>query len=117
MTIMVRKDVVLACGSYRNLKYAQDYDLTMRIIANNPEKDYYTVPEALVEMRTDQNTYKRRGGFIYAKLDLAIQKDFYKNNYITFFEYMRNVFVRVSVRLMPTGLRTFIYKKGIRKRV
>lgn len=114
---MMKKDYILKVGNYRKFRYLEDYDLTMRLIHNNPAKDFLNIQEPLVIMQTDNSSYLRRGGLLYVKTEFFLQVDFYKRGYLTKFELCRNIFVRNIVRVMPNSMRKLIYKKKMRESV
>lgn len=58
---------------------------------------------------------KRRGGWKYAKSDIISQYEFYKIGFIGLAEFIYNITIRTIVRLIPHGLRHFVYKKTLRK--
>ena len=83
---MMKKEYILKVGNYRKFRYLEDYDLTMRLIHDNPTKDFYNIQEPLVVMQTNDSSYLRRGGLLYVRTEFFLQMDFYKRGYITKFE-------------------------------
>lgn len=114
---MMRKEYILKVGNYREFRYLEDYDLTMRLIHDNPTKEFLNIQEPLVVMQTDDSSYLRRGGLLYIKTEFFLQVDFYKRGYISKFELCRNIFLRNIVRVMPNSIRKLIYKKKMRESV
>ena len=114
---MMKKEYILKVGNYRKFQYLEDYDLTMRLIHDNPTKDFLNIQEPLVIMQTDNSSYLRRGGLLYVKTEFFLQVDFYRRGYLTKFELCRNIFVRNIVRVMPNSVRKLIYKKKMRESV
>ena len=114
---MMKKDFILKVGNYRKFRYLEDYDLTMRLIHDNPTKDFLNIQEPLVVMQTDDSSYLRRGGLLYVKTEFFLQVDFYKRGYITKLELFRNIFARNIVRVMPNSIRKIIYQKKMRESV
>lgn len=114
---MLKKDFILKVGNYRKFRYLEDYDLTMRLIHDNPTKDFLNIQEPLVIMQTDDSSYLRRGGLLYVKTEFFLQVDFYKRGYITKLELFRNIFARNIVRVMPNSIRKIIYQKKMRESV
>ncbi len=114
---MMKKEYILKVGNYRKFRYLEDYDLTMRLIHDNPTKDFLNIQEPLVIMQTDNSSYLRRGGLLYVKTEFFLQVDFYRRGYLTKFELCRNIFVRNIVRVMPNSVRKLIYKKKMRESV
>ena len=114
---MMKKEYILKVGNYRKFRYLEDYDLTMRLIHDNPTKDFLNIQEPLVVMQTDDSSYLRRGGLLYVKTEFFLQVDFYKRGYLTKLELCRNIFVRNIVRVMPNSVRKLIYKKKMRESI
>ena len=114
---MMKKEYILKVGNYRKFRYLEDYDLTVRLIHDNPTKDFLNIQEPLVVMQTDDSSYLRRGGLLYVKTEFCLQADFYKRGYLTKFELCRNIFVRNIVRVMPNSVRKLIYKKKMRESI
>lgn len=114
---MMKKEYILKVGNYRKFRYLEDYDLTMRLIHDNPTKDFLNIQEPLVIMQTDNSSYLRRGGLLYVKTEFFLQTDFYKRGYITKVELCRNIFIRNIVRVLPNSMRKLIYKKKMRESV
>ena len=114
---MMKKEYILKVGNYRKFRYLEDYDLTMRLIHDNPTKDFLNIQEPLVIMQTNNSSYLRRGGLLYVKTEFFLQIDFYRRGYISKVELCRNIFIRNIVRVMPNSMRKLIYKKKMRERV
>lgn len=114
---MMKKEYILKVGNYRKFRYLEDYDLTMRLIHDNPIKDFLNIQEPLVIMQTNNSSYLRRGGLLYVKTEFFLQVDFYRRGYISKVELCRNIFIRNIVRVMPNSMRKLIYKKKMRERV
>ena len=114
---MMKKEYILKVGNYRKFRYLEDYDLTMRLIHDNPTKDFLNIQEPLVVMQTDDSSYLRRGGLLYVKTEFFLQADFYRRGYISRLELCRNIFARNIVRVLPNSIRKLIYKKKMRESV
>ena len=114
---MMKKEYILKVGNYRKFRYLEDYDLTMRLIHDNPTKDFLNIQEPLVIMQTNNSSYLRRGGLLYVKTEFFLQVDFFRRGYISKVELCRNIFIRNIVRVMPNSMRKLIYKKKMRERV
>ena len=114
---MMKKEYILKVGNYRKFRYLEDYDLTMRLIHDNPTKDFLNIQEPLVIMQTNNSSYLRRGGLLYVKTEFFLQIDFYKRGYISKVELCRNIFIRNILRVMPNSMRKLIYKKKMRESV
>ena len=114
---MMKKEYILKAGNYREFRYLEDYDLTMRLLHDNPTKDFMNIQEPLVVMQTNDFSYLRRGGFLYVKTDFVLQLDFYRRGDISLVEFLRNIFLRNTIRIFPNSIRKWIYKKKMREDV
>ena len=114
---MMKKEYILKAGNYREFRYLEDYDLTMRLLHDNPTKDFFNIQEPLVIMQTNDSSYLRRGGLLYAKTDFILQLDFYRRKDINLLEFLRNIFLRNLIRIFPNKLRKQIYKRKLREKL
>ena len=113
MTVLFKKKAVLDCGNYKDFLENEDYHLWVRMIMKGQK--IVNIPEPLVYVRTGPDMYKRRGGLRYAKRDYILEKEFYNMGFITLYEMILNLILRIPVRLIPNKLREFIYLKYLRK--
>ena len=112
MTMLLKKEAVIKAGNYRDFLWFEDYDLWVRML----QKGYIAanIPEYLVSVRADEEMFARRGGWRYLKQDLKFQQWLLNVKFITAFEFLINITVRVIVRIMPNKLRKIIYIKFLR---
>ncbi|MGY6546372.1 glycosyltransferase [Arthrospiribacter ruber] len=111
-TVMYRKEDVLFVGSYDNFRFQQDYHLWGRLL--NSGFKIANIPTVLLFMRANNELFGRRGGLEYFKNEVAVQKDFLKIGFISEVEYLRNYFIRGTVRVMPIILRKYFYQHVLR---
>jgi len=114
---MMKKEYILKSGNYRDFRYLEDYDLTMRLLHDNPTKDFYNIQEPLVVMQTNGSTYARRGGLLYVKMDFILQLELYHRGDIHLLEFLRNILLRNIIRILPNQFRIWIYKRRLREEV
>ena len=114
---MMKKEYVLKAGNYREFRFFEDYDLTMRLLHDKPTKDFYNIQEPLVVMQTNGSTYARRGGLLYMKMDFIIQLELYHRGDIHLLEFLRNILLRNIIRILPNQFRIWIYKRRLREEV
>lgn len=107
VTVLFKKDAVLKAGNYYDIKFSQDYHLWIRMLLNNAK--FANIPEYLVNVRAGRDMVARRGGMKYAKNEYRLQKEFYDMGFLTYAEFLRNIAVRIPVRLMPGFLRKAVY--------
>ena len=113
MTMLLKKEAVIKSGNYRDFLWFEDYDLWVRML----QKGYIAanIPEYLVNVRADEKMFARRGGRQYLKQDYRFQQLLLNSKFITCKQFIRNIFYRSIVRIMPNKLRIIFYKKVLRK--
>lgn len=112
MTIMYKKSVVLAAGGYQNNYLYEDYALWVRIISMG--RKTANIPIPLVFARTGNGMEIRRGGFKYAYSELKAQLGFYELGFLNKHQLLRNLLIRLPIRLIPGGLRKTFYRRFFR---
>ena len=113
MTVMYRKDAVLAAGNYQPLNGYEDYYLWVRMLADNAKA--YNFNEILVYARGGTDMYERRGGWKYFKDGLAAQKKIYKVGLSSPVDFVIRIGAQTIVNLVPNQVRSNIYSKVLRK--
>ncbi|WP_312470526.1 glycosyltransferase [Neobacillus sp.] len=113
MTVMYRKSAVLEAGNYKPFLWNEDYYLWVRMLNRNAK--IVNMPEILVFARAGSDMFKRRGGFKYLVKDVELQQEFLKMNFIDKKQFITNIFLRGSVRILPNFVRGFVYKSFLRK--
>lgn len=113
MTVVLQKQAVLDSGNYRDFLWFEDYDLWVRIIQKGYE--VANLPDFLVDVRADGEMFARRGGWKYLRQDFKFQTVLHDSGFISCFQFIKNVGVRSVVRIAPNDMRSFIYKKFLRK--
>lgn len=110
--VMFRKSAVLAVGGYQHFPLFEDYYLWIRMLMNGAK--FYNIQESLLFFRFSPEMFKRRGGWKYAVNEFRFLRMMRNMHFISFVEFMQNIFVRFSTRIIPNSLRSFIYKKILR---
>lgn len=113
MTVMFKKKSVLDCGSYQHLPYAEDYYLWVRAI--NSGCKLANIPRILVHARVGNGMEKRRGNKQYIKSWRVLTRYMRENKMISRIEACKNIVAVTAFVCMPGGLRSFVYKKILRK--
>jgi glycosyltransferase involved in cell wall biosynthesis len=106
-SVMYRKSAVLSVGNYKDMLYFEDYSLWVRLILGNYE--IYNIQECLVNMRSGYEMLSRRHGLPYAKAETNFYQHIYKLGYNNTFEFMKNLMIRVPLRIVPKKLLAKIY--------
>lgn len=113
-SVVFRKEAVLAAGGYKHFHLFEDYYLWVRMMMNGAI--FHSLPESLLRFRMNKETLARRKGRNYIKSELKLQKQFLALGFINYGEYLRNILLRVTPRLLPRRLMLLVYKTLLRKR-
>ncbi len=114
MTVMFKRQDVLAAGNYIEMHLVEDYYLWCRMLIKGYK--FANLPEILVYARTDENMYQRRGGYKYFLSWKAIEKFKLENGITKRPEYMKTLTMRFCVQVLtPNKVRGIILKKFARK--
>jgi len=106
--VMYKKSFVQKAGGYKKMMWFEDYYLWVRMIRVNAI--FYNIPEPLVSMRAGYGQLERRSGIRYAMSEIALQKLFLKLEFISRYEFIRNISIRFIIRVIPKSLVKIIYK-------
>lgn len=109
--VMYRRSKVMGVGGYQG--FPEDSYLWVKMMMSGAV--FHNIQESLIWFRTSDEVYKRRGGWKYAKDDIKAQWNFYRMGFLSFFEFLKCVVIRGTVRLMPNNLRAWVYKTFLRK--
>lgn len=112
--VMYRKSAVIAAGGYQDDHLYEDYALWIRMLMNHAKT--INLPDVILNMRSGTAMFERRGGLSYAKSEYKVQTKFFKQGFLTFPEYTKNLIIRLPVRIMPNQVRGFIYKTFLRNK-
>ncbi len=105
--VMYKKTAVEKAGGYQKMMLMEDYYLWGRMIVSGAK--FYNIQDTLLNMRAGDSMLQRRAGTVYAKSELKLQNEFKKIGFLSTGEYIKNLFIRVPIRLMPIGILKFVY--------
>lgn len=111
-SVMFRKSAVERAGSYRHFPLFEDWYLWVRMIHNGSR--LANIPESLLWFRTSPDTFKRRGGWRYAKDSARFQMALRDMGFISTFQALKGSLIRGSVYMLPNSVRALIYSKLLR---
>ena len=110
--MMFRREAVLHAGNYQDFPGFEDYYLWVRMLRKGCKG--YNVQEVILDMRTGNGMYDRRGGREYLHWVLCFQRYLYCKKFITRKEYIKNCLVRTTVGMIPGGAREKFYHLFLR---
>ena len=115
-TVLLKKSSVIEAGSYQMSDACEDYELFGRMLYKGYK--FANIPEPLVNMRAGSEMMKRRKGIGYSVAhELPCMNKFKEIGYINTIEYLRNIFLKFLLRVIPNWLRNFIYIEFLRKKI
>lgn len=115
VTVMFRKDTILNVGNYQDWFWNEDYYLWVRMMMNKCV--FANLSDVLVNVRSGEDQYARRGGMKYFKSEEGIQRLMLDNKLINRYEYSVNVAKRLIVQLLlPNWLRGWVFRTFARKK-
>jgi glycosyltransferase involved in cell wall biosynthesis len=113
-TVVVRREVVLALGGYRNVYLTEDYDLWMRLFHAGARMK--NLPEPLTLFSVSDQQFLRRGGLAFFKSEMGVMRQ-KKNLGIVPTCLGPPIFlVRLGYRLLPSFLRKGVYGRFVSRR-
>ena len=107
MSVMFKKKDVLEAGNYQPFHLLEDYYLWFRMIMLN--KQMLNLPDVLVSVRAGDDMIFRRGGWRYFKNEKKLFDEFLQQRYISIYEYLYIIIVRLISRIIPNFVRGKIY--------
>lgn len=116
MTVMFRKAHVQQVGGYMDWYCNEDYYLWLRMYLAGMK--FANLNDVLVDVRVNEEMYRRRGGKKYFLSEFKFQKFLLKNKVISPITFIINSLKRFIVQiLLPNRIRGWIFKKFARKAV
>ncbi len=113
MTVMYKKSSVLRAGNYQSCLLMEDTLLWVNMILSGAK--CVNVDDFLVYARTGAKMFERRGGIGYYKKYKSGRKKVYDTGYISWWDYRYSLIVQFIVVIVPNKLRSWIFKKLLRK--
>lgn len=116
VSIMFKKSLALKIGNYKIDYGFEDYEFIVRYLFNGYKVE--NIPDILVNVRSGQWMMNRRQGLEYFfKYEYVCMKEFLDMGFINNLEFLRNIFLKLPLRIMPNWMRNLIYKKVLRQKV
>lgn len=112
--VMYRKSAVMKAGNYVDFSGFEDYCLWIRMLQQGAKA--YNLQQVLLDMRSGEGMYDRRGGASYIKSVLRFQRYLKKEGVIGAGTFLKNCAVRTIVGLIPGSLRKEFYRIFLRKK-
>ena len=114
MTVMLKRTKAVNAGNFRYFIGFEDYDLYARMIANGAVCANH--PDTLVDVRVGNGMYARRKGLTYIRSEWRMQCQLYKLELTNLFDFLKNILLRIPIRLLPSSCLGLIYKNFARSK-
>lgn len=108
VSVMFRKSKVISCGSYSEYRTNQDVELWIRMIHQGC--NMRNIPDALVKVRYDRDTFKRRKNSKNIRLMISIWNGFYKKGYCSYIDYLYVLSTQLIIKFMPNIILSLLQK-------
>lgn len=109
---MFRKQAVIRVGGYQPMPLFEDYYLWARMLQQGYR--FHNLQQPLLLFRRSSEMIRRRGGLAYIHHEIYFFCKLHHIGYISWLTIVRNIGVRIFVRLLPNSLRSYIYKHQLR---
>lgn len=113
MTVVYKKDKVFEVGAYNSFNFGEDYLLFAKMLMNGCK--FYNFEECLVNARAGSRMLAKRVGWNKIKQEFLLFYEFRKMGYINNYQFVRNVSLKFLLRVIPNWLRSWIYRRFLRK--
>lgn len=112
MTVMFKRHSVLEVGGYGTEHLFEDYALWVKLIGAGGK--VRNLPCVLAYARTGLAMYERRGGLRYAISETSFYYTLYRRGFISLTRLLMNGCMRLPVRLAPSAVRSYLYRRSLR---
>lgn len=113
VTVMMKRSAYEKVGGYSNFKYAEDYDLFVKLILNDAK--FKNLNEVLVYVRAGNGMINRRRNYEKFKNDMIIISLMKNHKFITSGQAFLASFLRLCALTLPTSINNFLYKAFLRE--
>lgn len=111
---MFRRQDVLDAGNYQTFFYFEDYALWCRMLLQG--KKFHNLQQCLLSFRSGYDLFSRRGGWRYIEAEFKFQKYLYQIGFCHIGQFLLNIFLRTTTRILPVRSRLWIYTTFLRRR-
>ena len=111
-TVVYKKSKVQKVGGYQtDVLFWEDYLLWVDML--NAGCEFHNLNQNVLHFRVQDGLHmiKKRRGFKYAINEIKFAKYCRKNGFFSFYDYLKYVLIKPPLRLIPSSILYFIYKK------
>jgi glycosyltransferase involved in cell wall biosynthesis len=115
MTVLFRRQSVIAAGNYQPFAGFEDYHLWARMLQLGYR--IHNLPDVLVLARCGAGMQARRGGLSYLVREASFQLFLHRAGLLSATACLRNLLIRAPIRIAPAFARAFFYSRVLRQPV
>ena len=105
---IIRKSIIIKIGGYPNFKKGQDYALWSLVLVKGYK--LRNIGKVLAKVRSSSSKTDRRGiKRLYSEIPVIFFQ--YKISYLSLYEFIFSLTIRVTMRLLPYKIRKLVFKK------
>lgn len=111
-SILFRKEVFTSLGGYDTIIFPEDYDFFVRAYLGGFK--FGNVKDHVLYFRLGENlseAIKRRWGLKYAVNEINLYRKFLKMGFFSNIDFLKVLFFKIPLRILPFRLYSFIYFK------
>lgn len=112
-TMMYRVEALDRVGRYEPFGKMEDYWLGIRLLQAGAR--VANVADPLVLYRTGSGAFSRRGGWEEARTELQLQREMLRMGFITRGQYLRNVGIKGTYRMLPAPVKRVLFRGLVAK--
>ena len=109
-SVLLKKRMVLVCGSYENCYLAEDFALFINLLSMCAKG--YNVQKPLVYKHYDEEFYRQRSGWEYFKAMILFNKKFYRTGWFTYRDYVCRSIMNGVESLVPPAVKKCFARKS-----
>lgn len=110
---MFRRQDILDAGNYQPFFYFEDYAIWCRMLLQG--KKFHNLQQSLLSFRSGHDLFDRRGGWSYIRPELKFQKFLFRIGFCRIDQFLLNVLLRTTTRILPACLRHWVYTTFLRR--
>lgn len=114
-TVMFKVDKIKEVGGYPDVEGFEDYALWVNLLIH--DNIILNSNDVYVYMRTNDDTYRRRGGFSYLKRYIKMKKGWYKLGFIKYSDLIKSSMAMSFNILIPSSFRKKLYRKILHRKI
>lgn len=111
-SVMYRKSVIEAHGSYSTMRRSQDVELFSKILYHNCK--CINIDQPLIKFRCGDTRVQRKKSWRNVKSDLTIFWGIHKMGYSSFGDYLYVLAIQLGFYILPEKLAGYLYRKLFR---